>query len=306
VQPHLAIGIVDNNLPRLAPMLLRLIFPLLLCLSCTAGATESDKPHTAGPTVRVYVPPLKLPAFGHARRLRVYLPPDYAEGSRHYPVLYMFDGQNLFDEATSYAGEWGVDEAMDTLAREEGFSAIVIGIDHGSELRFNELIPYWNVRFLPNLGEAFLEDVVHTIKPFIDANYRTRPGRAHTAIFGSSLGGLEADYAIHRYPQVFAKAGVFSPSYWVSEDAFTQAQRTALPAETRVYLYMGGREGEESIAHVERMAKLLRAHMDADNVAMHVVGDAEHNEQAWRAEFPGAVRWLFDLPTVKTAGAAGR
>lgn len=276
-------------------MTLRLLLPLLLaCLSSTAQAGEPAKPHTAGPTVRTFIPPLKLPGFGYARGLRVYLPPDYANGSRRYPVLYMFDGQNLFDDATSFVGEWGVDESMDALAREDGFSAIVVGIDHGNALRINELIPYWNVRFLPNLGEAFLDDLVHVIKPFVDANYRTLPDRRHTAIIGSSLGGLEADYAIHRHPQVFGKAGVFSPSYWVSDDAFTQAERGALPADTRVYLYMGGREGEDSVQHVERMAQLLRNQLAAGNVAVRVTADAEHNERAWRVEFPGAVRWLFE------------
>ncbi|MFC5577826.1 alpha/beta hydrolase [Lysobacter niabensis] len=280
-------------------MLIRLLLPVLLaCLPCAvpaAEAAEAAKPHTAGPTVSTYIPPLALPALGYARRLRVYLPPDYAEGSRRYPVLYMFDGQNLFDEATSYAGEWGVDESMDVLAREGGFSAIVVGIDHGNEQRFNELIPYWNVRFLPNLGGAFLDDVVHAIKPFVDANYRTLPDRAHTAILGSSLGGLEADYAIHRYPQVFGKAGVFSPSYWVSDEAFAQAERQALPADARVYLYMGGREGEDSVRNVERMAQLLRNQLEAGNVAVRVTADAEHNEGAWRAQFQDSVRWLFGV-----------
>lgn len=280
-------------------MALRLLLPLLLCLSCSAWAGGEEKPRTAGPTVRVFIPPLQLPGAGYARRLRVYLPPDYAEGARRYPVLYMFDGQNLFDDSTSYAGEWGVDESMDVLARDAGFSAIVVGIDHGNEFRANELIPYWNVRFLPNLGEAFLADVVHAIKPFIDANYRTLPDRRHTAIIGSSLGGLEADYAIRRHPQVFGRAGVFSPSYWVSGDAFTQAARDALPADTRVYLYMGGREGEESVQHVERMAQLLRTHLPVDNVAVSIAAEAEHNERAWRAEFPVAVRWLFGVADQK-------
>lgn len=281
-------------------MTIRLLWPVLLpvllaSLPRAAEAAEAAKPHTAGPTVSTYIPPLQLPALGYARRLRVYLPPDYAEGSRRYPVLYMFDGQNLYDEATSYAGEWGVDESMDALAREDGFAAIVVGIDHGNEQRVNELVPYWNVRFLPNLGGAFLDDLVHAIKPFVDANYRTLPDRAHTAVLGSSLGGLEADYAIHRYPQVFGKAGVFSPSYWVSDEAFAQAERRALPPDARVYLYMGGREGEESVRHVERMAQLLRTHLDAGNVAVRIAADAEHNESAWRAEFQDSVRWLFGI-----------
>lgn len=274
-------------------MLLRTLLFVSLVAALPTGATaEPARPHTAGPCVRAFVPPLRMPRFGHARGLRVYLPPGYGRESRRYPVIYMFDGQNLFDESTSYAGEWGVDEAMDTLAA-QGLAAIVVGIDHGGDMRFNELIPYWNVRFLPNAGAAFVDDVVHAIKPFIDANYRTRPGRGDTAIFGSSLGGLAADYALHAYPEVFGKAGVFSPSYWVSDEPFAVAARAALPPDAGVYLYMGGREGAEAVPLLEKMASILRAHPGGAAVAVHVQPDAEHNEAAWRAEFPRAVRWLL-------------
>lgn len=250
---------------------------------------------TAGDTVHVIAPPRRLPASSWFGRLRVYLPPGYASGTRRYPVLYMFDGQNLFDDATSYVGEWGVDEAMDALARETGFEAIVVGVDHGGERRFNELIPYANWRYAPNQGVDFVDALVREVKPFIDATYRTRDGRGDTAILGSSLGGLAADYAIHRYPGVFSRAGVFSPSYWVSQSPFEIARAAPLPAGSRVYLFMGGREGAENVAHVERMATLLRAH-DADGVALRIDPDAEHNERAWRGVFPEAVRWLFALP----------
>ena len=273
---------------------------LLACLPVAFAAGEPARPHTAGPSVRVFVPPLRMPQIGYARRLRIYLPPDYAQGTRRYPVLYMFDGQNLFDDATSYIGEWGVDESMDALARNDDFPAIVVGIDHGNELRINELIPYWNVRFLPNTGDAFIDDLVHTIKPFVDANYRTLADREHTAILGSSLGGLSADYSLHRYPQVFGKAGVFSPSYWVSDEPYAIATRTPLPAGSRVYLYMGGREGDDSVPSLEKMAAILRSQPGVQ-VVSHVAPEAEHNETAWRAEFPRAVRWLFELP----AGNAG-
>lgn len=281
-------------------MLKRALAVLLLCVPAVLPAAEPERPHTAGPSVRTFVPPLQMPQLGYARRLRIYLPPDYAQGARRYPVVYMFDGQNLFDAATSYAGEWGVDEAMDVVAREEGFSAIVVGIDHGGEQRFNELIPYWNVRFLPNMGAAFVDDVVRAVKPFVDANYRTLSAREHTAIMGSSLGGLSADYAIHRYPDVFGKAGVFSPSYWVSDEPFAIARRTPLPAGSRVYLYTGGREGDESVPQLEAMASILRGHPGgSEAVALHVAAEAEHNETAWRAEFPHAVRWLFGLPETR-------
>ena len=266
---------------------------LLSCLPLQLAAAEPVRSHTAGPGVRVFTPPLRMPASAFARRLRVYLPPDYAGGAQRYPVLYMFDGQNLFDAATSYAGEWGVDEALDRLSRGEGLDVIVVGIDHGNALRIHELIPYTNPRFLPNAGVAFIDDVVHAIKPFVDANYRTLPDRGHTAIAGSSLGGLSADYAIHRYPQVFSMAGVFSPSYWVSDEAFATAARERLPAGSRIYLFMGGREGAEAVRGVENMARILRMHPGAAEVALRVSPEAEHNEASWREAFPGAVRWLF-------------
>lgn len=285
--------------------------PLVLALlswmfAMPTASAEEPRPHTAGPTVRVYTPPLRMPALGYPRRLRVYLPPGYGEGDARYPVLYMFDGQNLFDDATSYVGEWGVDETMDALAQGDGFEAIVVGVDHGGEARIHELVPYWNLRFLPNNGVGFVEDLVHAVKPYIDANYRTRPGREHTAILGSSLGGLSADYAIHRFPDVFGKAGVLSPSYWVSEEPFEVARGTALPEGSRVYLFMGGKEGVESVEKIKEMGAILRSQAGDEGVAVSVVADAEHNEAAWRAEFPRAVRWLFDLRSGPDDGDGAR
>ena len=260
-----------------------------------ATAGETPRPLTAGATVRVFTPPLRMPGFGSARTLRVYLPPGYAKGDARYPVIYMFDGQNLFDDATSYVGEWGVDEAMDALARDDGLQAVVVGIDHGNAQRVHELIPYWNLRFVPNAGAGFVDDVVQVVKPYVDANYRTLPDRAHTAIAGSSLGGLAADYTIHRYPAIFGKAGVFSPSYWVSDEAFANARKLPLPAGSRVYLFMGGKEGDEAVTNVARMAAILHAQPGgADSVTLHIEPAAEHNEAAWRAEFPRAMRWLFE------------
>jgi predicted alpha/beta superfamily hydrolase len=274
----------------------------LLCSStaCLAAGANEPKASTAGPTVRVFTPPLRMPGMREPRRLRVYLPPGYAQGERRYPVLYMFDAQNLFDDATSYAGEWGVDETLDALSRETGFGAILVGLDHGNERRVHELTPYWNLRFVPNNGAAFVDDLVQAIKPFVDANYRTLPTREHTAVMGSSLGGLTADYAIHRHPQVFGRAGVFSPSYWVSDEPFDIARAMPLPSGSRVYLSMGTEEGGDSLAKVQDMATILRTHPGGeDAVRLNVVQGAGHSEAAWRQEFPRAVRWLFGLPPMR-------
>ena len=139
--------------------------------------------------------------------------------------------------------------------------------------------------------------VVDTVKPWIDAHYRTQPGRESTAIIGSSMGGLISHYALLRYPQVFGKAAIFSPSYWFTNEVYLQTAAHPWPAGTKTYFYIGGREDEESVPDVDRMVALLRTQPHAPgDIAEHVVPGNEHNERAWRAEFPIAVAWLFDLP----------
>lgn len=271
--------------------------PLLLLLLATLPAFAADKPSTAGEAVIVFTPPLRLPALQRARTLRVYLPPGYAtQRARRYPVIYLHDAQNLFDDATSYAGEWGVDEALDALARETGFEAIAVGLDHGDERRLNELSAWPHPQFGSGDNDKYLSDLVGVIKPFVDANWRTRPEREHTAVVGSSFGGLASHYALLRRPDVFSKAGVFSPSYWVSEQAFMQARNVGLPEGARVYFTVGGKEGEDTVADAERMLAVLRERGAGDRATLSLEPAFEHNEQAWRTEFPRAVRFLFGLP----------
>jgi predicted alpha/beta superfamily hydrolase len=268
---------------------------VLLCALAASGAQAEEKASTAGPTVRVMTPPLLLPGLQRARTLRVYLPPDYATSDRRYPVIYLHDGQNVFDAATSYAGEWGVDETLDALARDDGFAAIAVAIDHGGERRINELSAWPHHELGAGDGDLYLDDLVYRIKPFIDANYRTQPQREATAIVGSSLGGLASHYAIHRHPEVFGKAAVFSPSYWVSAQVYIHTRNVELPDDAKVYLHMGGAEGEQALADVTRMHEQMRAEgLDERQLTLHIADAAEHNEKAWREEFPRAVRWLFE------------
>lgn len=270
---------------------------LLAALAFALPAAAADKPSTAGQTVTVFTPPLRLPGLQRARTLRLYLPPSYGtDTARRYPVIYMHDGQNLFDDATAYAGEWGVDESLDTLARETGFEAIVVGIDNGGERRIGELSAWPHPEHGAGDNDLYLSDLVRVIKPFVDANWRTQPQREHTAIAGSSLGGLASHYAIHRRPDVFSKAGVFSPSYWLSPQVYMHTGNVALPGDARIYLTMGGKEGEEAVDDVERMLALLRAAGLDERATLSLEPESEHNEKAWRAEFPRAVRFLFGLP----------
>ena len=273
--------------------------------ACTAPAPATPPPRasTAGPGVHVLVQRLAMPGLGRERTLRLYLPPSYESApDRRYPVIYMHDGQNLFDDATSYAGEWGVDETMDAFARTRGFEAIVVGIDNGGEERLRELSPWTNARYGAAQGEQYMAFVVDVVKPFVDTHYRTRPDREDTAIAGSSMGGLISHYALLRYPQVFGKAAIFSPSYWYSNEVYVQTKAHPWPAGTRSYFYIGGREGDESVADVQRMLPLLATPDHAvRDVTLHVEPDAQHDERAWRAEFPRAVAWLFEVRPLDAA-----
>lgn len=265
----------------------------LACLLSLAAPAPAREPE-AVPRLSVFTPPLALPGLGRPRTLRIHLPPDYASSpGRRYPVLYLHDGQNLFDAATAYAGEWGVDEAMDALAR-DGLPAIVVGIDHGNARRFGELNPWRSsVRLPPPEGRAYVADLVSRIKPFVDANFRTRPGRADTVVMGSSMGGLISHFALLEHPEVFGAAGVFSPSFWVSPQPFEATRAAVLPPDARVYLYMGGAEGGQMVQDMQAMAVLLQARV---RLQVRVVPEAGHNEAAWRAEFPRAIRWLLAEP----------
>ena len=211
----------------------------------------------------------------------------------------MHDGQNLFDDATSYAGEWGVDEAMDALAQTHRFEAIVVGIDNGGEKRMTELNAWPHERHGAGEGEQYLAFLVDVVKPHIDQHYRTEPGRSSTAIIGSSMGGLASHHAIHARPDVFAMAGVLSPSYWAAPQLFDEAKAKPLPADARVYLYAGGKEGAEMIDGARRMHEQLVAATTPNYLTLNLAESAEHNEAAWRAEFPRVVAWLYGLQAIQ-------
>jgi predicted alpha/beta superfamily hydrolase len=272
-------------------------FVVLMAVAMSASA-QPEKPSTAGPNVQASTAPMAMPGLGRERRVQVYLPPGYATSNKRYPVLYMHDGQNLFDDKTSFVGEWGVDEAMDRLAKEKGLEVIVVGIEHGGEQRMTELKPWDHPKYGKGEADDYLRFVVEVVKPWADQRFRTRPDRAHTGIMGSSLGGLTSWYAAFKYPQVFGRVGVFSPSYWIAPKAYDLEPTVKLPRDTRMYQLTGGKEGqkkdaEETVANSERMAEMMRR--DQPNLGLRsvVVPEGEHNEKFWRAQFPAAVQYLF-------------
>jgi predicted alpha/beta superfamily hydrolase len=278
------------------------------CALAAAASHAAGPASTAQPEVQV-LPPLEIAALHRPRTVRLYLPPSYAGApARRYPVIYMHDGQNLFDDATAYAGEWGVDESMNALARTRGFEAIVVGIDNGGELREREYLAWTSPRVQAAEADAYAAWVVETLKPWIDAHWRTQPGRESTAMIGSSYGALVTNHALVRYPQAIGMAGILSPSYYVDERYYDETKAHPWPAGTRTYFHIGDREHEdgdpahpgevENVPDVERMVALLAAqgHGPKD-VLLRIEPGAHHAESAWRAAFPRVVAWLFELPS---------
>ena len=266
----------------------------LLCLLAAHSLSAQEKKHTALPNVQVLEEKFTIPGLDRERVLRIYLPPGYESANEAYPVMYMHDAQNLFDDATSFVGEWGVDECMNALSESDKLNLIIVGIDNGQENRNTELSPWYNERIGQPEGKEYVDFIVDVVKPYIDKNYRTKSDRENTAIMGSSLGGLISHYAIYTYPEVFSKAGIFSPSYWVSEKVFDYTQANPVPKDSRLYLLVGQKEGKGMYKPMQKMNDFIlkQGHPKA-NISSKINPEGEHNEAFWRSEFTEAVRWLF-------------
>ena len=251
---------------------------------------------TALPSVSVLSESFFMPQLNRNRRIWICLPTDYAtQPTKRYRTVYMHDGQNLFNNALAFAGEWGIDEAMRDLQLNGDPGAIVIGIENGGATRIAEYTPWSNPQYGGGDGEAYTDFIRNTLKPYIDANYRTKPEAAHTAIAGSSLGGLISLYAAAKYPETFGKAGVFSPAFWINRDSLQQwLSSQNLPASLRVYFVAGTTESGSMMNDINQVRNTLAASGVA-NTNLRVLGEADgaHSEWFWRREFPDAYLWLF-------------
>ena len=239
--------------------------------------------------------------LGIVRDIKVYLPPSYTEGAARYPVLYMHDGQNLFDQATAFADEWRVDETMEELAG-EGTEAIVVGIPNAGRGRLDEYSPFSDPEYGGGRGEDYLAFIVYALKPYIDASFRTLPEREHTGLLGSSLGALISLYGFFHHRDTFGLAAALSPAFWFADRAiFPFIERVEVgadgtaPALGRVYLDVGTAEGEDTVAHTRRMAELLRekGYRDGANLCYVEAPGGQHNEGSWAARLRGVVIYLL-------------
>ncbi|WP_113925340.1 alpha/beta hydrolase [Cognataquiflexum aquatile] len=271
-------------------------FPIILISLIFIGCKnekEASRPSTAQSNVIVLEQSIEIADLNRDRQIRIYLPEDYWETERRYPVLYMHDGQNLFDDSTSYAGEWGVDEILNQHSISPSFEMIVVGIDNGQEKRMSELSPWENKEFGKAEGKEYMAFIVNQVKPLIDSTYRTLPERENTAIMGSSMGGLISHFAVYEYPEVFSKAGIFSPSYWYSEEVFEHVRENPIPKDSKLFLYVGKKEGEMVDGSQKMYKYILETGHPEENVILQISPEGEHNEASWGNQFAPAIKWLF-------------
>ncbi|KUG07318.1 alpha/beta hydrolase-fold protein [Solirubrum puertoriconensis] len=263
---------------------------------------------TALQQVRVISTEFEVPQLGRKRRVWLYLPAGYAANpQKRYPVLYLHDGQNVFDKCTSFSGEWGVDETLAQLEQQgvAAGSCIVVAIDNGGATRLDEYSPWRNAQYGGGQGAPYAEFLVQTLKPYIDANYRTLTDRANTGIAGSSMGGLISLYAATRYPGTFGRVGVFSPAFWFAEaelKAYLHQHRATAP--TLFYFVAGAQESQTMVPLMQAVRdSLQRAGYAASDLNYQVRADGQHAEWFWQREFPAAQQWLFAPATVNSLGA---
>ena len=251
-------------------------------------------PSTAAANVSILSNGFHMTELNRDRKVWIYLPPDYDQSTISYPVLYMHNGQNVFDLTTSFAGEWEVDETLNALHAAGDPGIIVVAVDNGEALRIDEYAPWVNTQYGGGEGDAYVNFLVDDLKPYVDANYRTLPGREHTGIMGSSMGGHISTYAAIKHPDVFSKVGAFSPAYWINPELYNFVSSTGYQQPMRIYQLGGTLEGPSIVNEMHNMHDTLAAAGFANDTVLTIeVADGQHSEWFWAREFEAAYQWLY-------------
>ncbi|MFN2444819.1 MAG: alpha/beta hydrolase [Vicinamibacterales bacterium] len=247
------------------------------------------------------------------RDVHVYLPPQYAnDPTRRFPVLYLQDGQNLFDGRESYVkGEyWRVGEHADTLIQRQHLEpVIIVGIHHAGPRRIHEYTPTESRQLGGGHADHYGRLLVDELKPFVDATYRTRPDAASTGIGGSSLGGLVSLYLALKYSDVFTRVAVMSPSVWWDRRVILRNVRAASPKPPlRIWLDIGTAEGRKAVEDVRllRNGLIAAGWRDGGDLAYREYEGARHSEQAWAARVGDVLAWLFPSEGSSAADGSAR
>ena len=242
---------------------------------------------------------IKIPSLsGSEQRLvYLYLPNDWQTSGKRYPVLYMFDGHNVFyDTHATYGKSWGMGEYLDKNKKQ--LIIVAVECSHKGHQRLSEYSPvdfvFPDVGPITGRGKEYMDWLVDTLKPYIDANYPTLPDREHTSIAGSSMGGLMSLDAVCDYNHIFQKAACISPSFWVAKDKVLDiVANSDIAADSSIYIDYGSLElpnhsnSSEALFSVARLLLTRRT-----RVALKIVPGGAHNESSWEKQIPHFMEYL--------------
>ncbi|MBM4186014.1 MAG: alpha/beta hydrolase [Gemmatimonadetes bacterium] len=263
----------------------------------------------SNPGIDLVVRRVLSPQFHNFRNVMVALPPSYrGDQERRYPVVYMQDGQNLFDPTTSYAGAWNLTAILARLAG-DGIEALVVAIANAGKRRIYEYAPFADRRHGGGGGDRYVAFVIDTLKPIIDRDFRTLRDRAHTAIAGSSMGGLISLYAAFHRADVFGAVGALSPSLWFGERAFLRYLRShPRIVSPRVHLDIGLHEPSHAVADVRALRETLEKVGHTGGSGLQYLEDetGAHDEETWGRRFSRAMPFLVSgAPSGSSDGQTG-
>lgn len=235
------------------------------------------------------------------RDINVYVPPGYDDGDRRYPVLYMQDGQNLYDPEKSFGGAvWQADESAQRLILEGSVEPLIIVGIHNTSRRIDEYTPVKStsgkMRGRGGHAENYGRMIIEELKPFIDKEYRTKPEREFTGLGGSSLGGLVSLYLGFSRPDVFSRLAVLSPAvWWANNQIIREAAKIGERLPLRIWLDIGKREGSRIKHQVRALKEILLADgwTDGLDFAYFEFLEARHDESAWAARFGEVLKFLY-------------
>jgi predicted alpha/beta superfamily hydrolase len=234
----------------------------------------------------------KVPDPIKTRRISVLLPWNYHRTNKRYPVVFLQDGQNLFQDKSPY-GNWRIDRKMARLSVKNNKDIIVLAVDHTHEDRIAEYTPPHIPDRAETIGKAYIAFLMHEIVPFVHCHYRTIGDAENTIIGGSSMGGLISLYAHIAYPHVFGKGIIFSPSLWLIPDIFEWCrQHSTHPEPTMTYLYCGGKESKDMVQQLVTLYHGLQVLDTNKEIVLKVNARGEHHESFWGEEFVHSINFL--------------
>ena len=248
------------------------------------------------PIVEIISDKFFIPQLNKTRKIWALLPYNYNKTDKTYPVLYLQDAQNLFNEGSAF-GNWEIDQKMSILAEYGRGDVIIIAIENGSEDRIKEYVLDHNSITENAEGKKYLRFLADTLKPYVDSVYRTKPEREFTGIGGSSLGGLISIYSGFLYPEVYSKLMIFSPSLWINPENNFPQMNFKNPYDIKVYMYGGEMEGSQMTERIGLFEKTMEGWENSHSLQFEfkvsINPDGKHQEFFWSQEFPRAVEWLF-------------